>query len=63
MTSKTGGMPNNANSNGGKNQSDTDSGKGGSNQGASGGLRKSNDQRADVTKSPTTDNRFPNGLA
>ena len=35
----------------------------GTNKGASGGLKKSDEMRADVTKSPTTTNRYPRGLA
>jgi hypothetical protein len=37
--------------------------KGCTNTGASTGLRKSNEQRADTTKAPSNKNPFPNGLA
>ena len=35
----------------------------GTNTGATGGLQKKTDLRADVTKKPTTTNRFPEGMA
>lgn len=35
----------------------------GTNKGATGGLKKSSEMRADVVKTPTTTNRFPEGLA
>lgn len=60
MYGKNSRMPN---SKGGTKHSDTDSGAMGSNKGATGGLKKSNEMRADVTKKPTTTNRYPNGLA
>lgn len=43
--------------------SDTDSGSKGSNHGATGGLNKSNEMRSDTTKTPSTTNRYPNGMA
>ena len=43
--------------------SDTDSGSMGSNMGKSTGLKISNEMRSDTTKTPTTTNRYPNGLA
>ena len=55
-------MPNSGKSSG-ANRSDTDSGSMGSNKGATGGLKKSDEMRADVTKKPTTTNRYPHGLA
>jgi len=39
------------------------SGKSGSNTGKTGGLKKSNEMRSDVTKTPSSPNHFPNGLA
>lgn len=48
---------------GGGRHSDTDSGAGGANHGATGGLKKENPQRADVTRTPSTTNRYPRGLA
>lgn len=42
---------------------DADSGSMGSNKGASTGLKKSNDMRADMTKQPSNKNPYPNGLA
>lgn len=58
-----GNMPNNSKKNRSGTLSDTDSGAGGSNKGASTGLKKSNEMRADVTKQPSNKNQFPNGLA
>ena len=55
-------MPNSGKASG-ANRSDTDSGSMGSNKGATGGLNMSSEMRADVTKKPTTTNRFPKGLA
>ena len=62
---KYGNMPNNSSrkTRGSDKFSDTDSGKMGSNHGATGGLKKSSEMRADVVKTPTTDNRYPDGLA
>ncbi len=37
--------------------------KGGSNKGASTGLKKSDEMRADVTASPSNKNPYPDGLA
>lgn len=62
MKDKNANMPNNAP----KNRSaggDADSGSMGSNHGATGGLKKSNEMRADVTKTPNTKNMYPKGLA
>ncbi len=61
MKKKYGRMPNAGKKSG--NYSDTDSGSMGSNKGATGGLNKSSEMRADVTKTPSTTNRYPNGLA
>ena len=44
-------------------RSDTDSGSGGSNHGASTGLMKSNEMRADVTNQVSNDNPYPDGMA
>ena len=55
------GMPNSGK--GGGKHSDTDSGAGGSNKGATGGLKKSSEMRSDTTKTPDTTNRYPNGMA
>ena len=60
---KYGNMPNNSSGNRSGRMSDTDSGKGGSNHGATGGLKKSSEMRSDVTKTPTTKTMYPNGLA
>ena len=57
---KHGRMPNESKS--GK-YSDTDSGSMGSNHGATGGLKKSNEMRADVVKKPSTKNPYPDGMA
>lgn len=38
-------------------------GKGATNTGASTGLKKSDDMRADVTKQPSNKNPYPRGLA
>ena len=54
-------MPNSGKS--GTKHSDTDSGSMGSNKGASTGLKKSDEMRADVTKQPSNKNPYPNGLA
>jgi hypothetical protein len=62
MDDKYGNMPNNSKK-GSTQHSDTDSGKMGSNHGATGGLKKSNDMRADVTKTPDNKNPYPRGLA
>ena len=51
------------NAKGSTKHSDTDSGAMGSNHGATGGLKKSDEMRADVVKTPTTKNRYPHGLA
>ena len=48
---------------GGTKHSDTDSGSMGSNHGATTGLRQENKLRPDTLKSPSTDNRYPNGMA
>lgn len=61
MKHKYGNMPNN--SKGNRSSKLSDAGPGGTNQGATGGLRKENPQRADVTAKPTTTNRYPNGLS
>ncbi len=60
---ETGNMPNNSKSNRSGKLSDTDSGSMGSNKGATGGLSKKSDMRADVVKTPNTKNMYPNGLA
>lgn len=52
-------MPNKSNAK----YSDTDSGSRGANHGATGGLKKSNEMRSDVTKTPDTTNRYPRGLS
>ncbi len=62
MAEKYGGMPNNSKK-GSTKYSDTDSGSMGSNKGASTGLKKSSEMRADVTKQPSNKNPYPNGLA
>ncbi len=54
-------MPNKAKTSG--KYSDTDSGSMGSNKGASTGLSKKSDMRADVTKAPSNKNPFPDGMA
>lgn len=57
-------MPNSGK--GGGKHSDTDSGSMGSNHGATSGLKVTppgSGIRADTKKSPTTTNRYPNGLA
>ncbi len=59
---KYGNMPNNSKK-GSTKYSDTDSGSMGSNKGASTGLKKSSEMRADVTKQPSNKNPYPNGLA
>ena len=62
MADKYGSMPNNSKK-GSTKHSDTDSGAMGSNKGASTGLKKATDMRADVTKQPSNKNLYPNGLA
>lgn len=57
-TSYGGKMPNQGKGNHGPKKA-----SGCTNHGASTGLRKSNEMRADVTKAPSNKNPFPHGLA